>query len=136
MLTEKTHVFNKMTLLHRLIGREMNHTPRQYITLEIPSTRKAFWDWYEADRNKRLIYYFALAGWLLILLQLFTVIPLTATSTYRVAFYLPLFILISLLGVSTHWLIQCVLNDYDVSHRHFHHPAIHLDSPVDEKDHL
>lgn len=105
----------------------MNHASKQYITLEIPSSRKAFWDWYEADRNKRLIYYLSLATWIFIVLQMFTIVPLTATSTYRVAFYLPLLIFTLLLSGSTHWLIQCGMNDYDVSHRVKYHSPASLD---------
>lgn len=90
---------------------------RHHITLEIPASRKAFWDWYEADRNKALIYYLALIAWCTLFLQAFTILPLTAMSNYRVAFYLPLSIFMVLLPLATHWLIQCALNDYDISHK-------------------
>ena len=101
----------------------MQHTaPKQHITLEIPASRKAFWDWYEADRNKRFIYFISLALWLFTMVQMFTVLPLTATSEYRVAFYLPLCIFTVLLATSTHWLVQCALTDYKISHIYEYHP--------------
>lgn len=95
----------------------MNHdeesvNTRERITLEIPASRKALSDWYNADRNKRMIYGMALGLWVLIFLFMMTILPLTATSSYRVAFYLPLVIFMPLLGLSTHWLIQAALNDY------------------------
>jgi len=95
----------------------MNHddenvNTRERITLEIPASRKALSDWYNADRNKRMIYWMALALWVLIFLFMMTILPLTATSSYRVAFYLPLVVFMILLGLSTHWLIQASLNDY------------------------
>lgn len=106
----------------------MNHAGRPYFTIEIPSSRKAFWDWYEEDRNKRIIYYLSLVTWVFLLSQMFSVLPLTATSSSRLAFYLPLLFFLLLLGPATHWLIQCAIVDYDVSHRSNYHSTCRDDS--------
>lgn len=81
-------------------------------TREIPASRKALSDWYHAEHNKRFIYWISLTLWVIVFLFMFTILPLTAASNYRVTFYLPLVIFMPTLFLSTHWLIQCALNDF------------------------
>jgi len=96
--------------------RTMNHhlgttaNTRERITLEIPASRKALSDWYNAEHNKRFIYWLSLTVWVILFLFMFTILPLTATSNYRVTFYLPLVIFMPLLFLTTHWFIQCALS--------------------------
>jgi hypothetical protein len=93
----------------------MNHSSKSKFVVEVPNSRDAIIEWYNADRNKRLIYYFSLLFWSVVQILLLTVLPLTATSSYRIAFYLPLLILIPLECFATHWLIQCALHDFEAS---------------------
>ena len=104
----------------------MNRNTEQHITLEIPASRQAFWDWYEADRHKRIIYYLALSSWIIFVLHMIIILSLTATSVYRSAFYVPLLLFGLLFGPLTHWLIQASLNEYDMRHKSHYH-AIELD---------
>lgn len=99
----------------------MNRNTEQHITLEIPASRQAFWDWYEAERNKRMIYYLALSTWVVFVLHMIIILSLTATSFYRSAFYVPLLLFALLFGPLTHWLLQAALNDYDVRHKSRYH---------------
>lgn len=99
----------------------MNRAEKTTFTLEIPVTRKAFWDWYNNDQNKRTIYYIALIIWVVWLLEMITILTLTATNIYRSAFYVPLVIFGLVFGPLTHWFIQCSLNKYDVEHRERYH---------------
>lgn len=115
----------------------MNHhlggaNTRERITLEIPASRKALSDWYNAEHNKRFIYWLSLVVWVVLFLFMFTILPLTATSNYRVTFYLPLVIFMPLLFLTTHWLIQCALSDHH--HQRVTVASLEVDvvGPVDE----
>ncbi len=99
-------------------GGDEDATTREHIALQIPTSRKALADWYYASRNKRFIYWLSLALWTIVFAFMMTIVPLTATNTYRVTFYVPLFIFIVLFPLSTHWLIQCALNDYATREDH------------------
>ena len=99
---------------------------RQHFTLEIPATRKAFWDWYHNDQNKNLIYYIVLVIWTGWTLDMIVILALTATSVYRSAFYVPFFFFGMGWGPLTHLFIQCAFNRHDVQHRERYH-TISLD---------
>jgi hypothetical protein len=64
-------------------------------------------EWYRADRNKPFIYYIVLAAWTCLFVIILTVLPLTANSTTRASFYIPLIIFIPLIFFMTHWLLLC-----------------------------
>ena len=74
-----------------------------------------FTDYYNEPKNKKFFYCLALVLWVMLFMLGLTILPMTATSTYRVAFYLPLIIFTLLLAISTHWLRQCALDDYFVN---------------------
>lgn len=95
----------------------MNHNKDRY-TISIPVTRHEILKWFNAETNKTMIYHLSLGLWVLLLTLMFTILPLTATSEYRVAFYLPLTIFIFLLYVLTHFLLQCALSNYWISQHH------------------
>lgn len=95
------------------------------ITLEIPTSRKAFADWWYAPKNRKLVYYLSLATWTILFVFMMTILPLTATSTYRVAFYLPLVIFMLLLILTTHWLLQSAMEDYRAAHRNDDEPTVY-----------
>ena len=85
---------------------------QERFTLEIPMSRKAFADCWNAPKNRKLMYCLALAAWTILVMFIIVILSLTATSVYRVAFYLPFTIFLFLLPLSTHWLIYCVREDY------------------------
>ncbi len=90
---------------------------REHIAFHIPTTRKGFTDWYYASRNKRFIYWLCFALWTIVFTLMMTILPLTATSSARASFYVPLFIFMILFPLSTHCLIQSALNDYATKER-------------------
>lgn len=78
----------------------------QHFTIAIPTSRLAFTEWYDAPQNKRIILHFAIFVWTSLVSLMMTVLSLTATSDYRVAFYLPLCLFVILLYVATYWLLS------------------------------
>lgn len=104
-----------------------------HIHIGIPASRKAFSDWFNAEHNKRLIYYIALGAWLVLFVFMESILPLTATSEYRVAFYLPLAVFMLALGGTTHFLIQAALADFAVRNREqamaFYAPTNDINTP-------
>lgn len=81
---------------------------QQHYTIEIPTNRHAFLQWYDTPRNKRLILHIAMLVWLVIITFMTIVLSLTANSEYRVAFYLSLILFMSLFYMSTYWLFSAV----------------------------
>lgn len=78
----------------------------QHFTIAIPTSRQAFTEWYDAPQNKRIILHLAIFVWTSLISLMTTVLSLTATSDYRVAFYLPLCLFVILLYVATYWLLS------------------------------
>lgn len=76
-----------------------------HFTIAIPTSRLAFSDWYDAPQNKRIILHIALFVWTSLVALMVTILSLTATSDYRVAFYLPLCLFVILLYGATYWLL-------------------------------
>jgi protein-S-isoprenylcysteine O-methyltransferase Ste14 len=82
-----------------------------HFTIAIPTSRLAFSEWYDTPQNKRIILHIALLVWTSLVALMMTILSLTATSDYRVAFYLPLCLFVILLYVATYWLLTAARHE-------------------------
>lgn len=90
-----------------------NATPSQIVVIR--DRIAILTEYYNEPKNKGFIYSLSLTVFGILLLLALTIIPMTATSTYRIAFYLPLIIFTLLIVLSLHWLIRCAFEYFRVN---------------------